>query len=97
MPKGKSRPDTQTPITAEIAFGRVLRERPLAKGFTQADLEAVSSIARSYISQLESARRQACLRTIIQLAFSLDITPAQLLDEVVSRIDTDSLDALRNA
>lgn len=70
-----------------MAFGHVLRERRHALGFTQVDLEAISRVGRSYISELESGRKQPCLRPLLQLAHALRLSPQELLSTVVERID----------
>ncbi len=78
-------------MTAEAAFGRVLKERRLALGYTQSDLEAISDIGRSYISELESAQKQVCLRSIIQLAYALDTDPGALMTQVIENMDRKTL------
>lgn len=83
------------PMTAERAFGLVLRQLRTEAGYTQADLESDTRIDRSYISQLENGHRQACLKTIIQLAFKLNMHPGELVDAVVERMDAAELDKLR--
>lgn len=74
-------------LTPEDAFGRVLRERRLALGLTQADLESEGGLERSYISRLEAGRYQVCLRGILNLARALQMTPSQLMREVELRLD----------
>lgn len=86
-----SRKRKGTPVTAEVAFGLILRERRLAKGLTQADLESESRIDRSYISQLENGQKQVCLKSLIQIAMKLGISPGQLVDETVGRMDAEEL------
>lgn len=82
------------PVTAEVAFGQILRERRLAKGLTQAELESESRIDRSYISQLENGQKQVCLKAIIQIAVKLGMEPGELVDETVRRMDQRELDKL---
>lgn len=76
----------KTKLTPEDAFGRVLRERRLALGLTQADLESEGGLERSYISRLESGRYQVCLRGILSLARALQMTPAELMRDVELRL-----------
>ena len=73
----------------------VLRELRHAAGKTQADFESDTRVDRSFISQLENGQRQPCLKTIIQIALKLGITPGQLVDEAVGRIGEEYLDAMR--
>jgi HTH-type transcriptional regulator, competence development regulator len=84
----------QGPVTAEVAFGQILRERRLAKSMTQAELESESRIDRSYISQLENGQKQVCLKSIIQIAMKLGMQPGELVDETVRRMDRRELDKL---
>ena len=77
----KSRTDL-TPITPEDAFGRVLRERRLELGMTQAQLEEPGVIERSFISRLEAGHSQVCIRNIFYLAARLEMKPAELIERV---------------
>ena len=81
-------------LTVEVAFGLVLREYRTSRGMTQLDLESESGVDRSFISQLENGRKQACLKTIIQIAYKLDISPGTLVDEVLQRLDKTELQKL---
>ena len=83
------------PKTVEAAFGLVLRRYRLQRGLTQADLEGESSIDRSFISQLENGQKQACLKTIIHLAYRLGLTPGALIDEVMKETDPKELKHLQ--
>lgn len=85
--KKSVRSETRTVITPELAFGQILKERRKSKGYTQLDIEAMSDVARSYISELEAGKRQVCLRAFMQLAFSLEMTPGELMDGIVGRMD----------
>jgi transcriptional regulator with XRE-family HTH domain len=83
-----------SPVTAEIAFGQLVREYRIAKGMTQADLEAESHIDRSFISQIENGKKQACLKTIITIAAKLGVSPGDLVNEAVAQIDRKELKKL---
>lgn len=72
--------------TPEEAFAKVLKERRLALGLTQTDLEADDVMDRSYISKLELGKRQVCLRGILHLAEALRMSPGELMDAVASRM-----------
>jgi transcriptional regulator with XRE-family HTH domain len=72
--------------TPEEAFAKVLKERRLALGLTQTDLEADDVMDRSYISKLELGKRQVCLRGILHLAEALRMSPGELMDAVASQM-----------
>lgn len=91
MAKRQSTRQTHQEVTPEQAFGQVLRELRRARGFTQADLEATSQIDRAYLSQLENAKRQVCLKYLIQIAHGLNIDIGELLKTVIERIDAQTL------
>jgi transcriptional regulator with XRE-family HTH domain len=78
-------------VTAEVAFGRILKERRLKLGYTQSDLEAISQIGRSYISELESGEKQVCIRSLIRLSYALDADLGELMTQVVERMDKKAL------
>jgi len=75
-----------TTITPELAFGLVLREHRLRLGLSQYDLEG-DDMDRSYVSKLELGKRQVGLRGFIHLARKLQMTPVQLMAEVIERIE----------
>ncbi len=79
-------------LTPELAFALVLREKRTALGLTQADLEGDGSIDHAYISKIELAKRQICLRGIIHLARKLKMEPEELLAEVIHRMKTYNAD-----
>lgn len=83
IPKGK-------PLTPELAFALVLREKRMALGLTQYDLEDDESMDHSYISRLELGKRQVCLRGIIVIARKLQMEPEDLLAEVMKRLKASS-------
>lgn len=71
-------------LSPEQAFAVILRERRIALGLSQADLED-DGVDRSYISKLELGKRQIGLRGIIVIARKLGMTPWELVREVVVR------------
>jgi len=94
--KRRSLTNQQTrPRTVEAAFGIVLRRYRLQRGLTQADLEGETSIDRSFISQLENGQKQACLKTIIHLAYRLGVTPGTLIEEALREVDPKELNRLQ--
>jgi transcriptional regulator with XRE-family HTH domain len=74
-------------LSPELAFAVVLRERRMALGLTQADLEDDDSMDHSYISRLERGERQVCLRGLISIAGKLQMRPEELLSEVMKRVE----------
>lgn len=76
------------PLSPEIAFALVLRERRAELGLTQTDLEGDEEFDHSYISLLERAERQVGLRGILHLSHKLQMKPQDLIAEVVKRLGT---------
>jgi transcriptional regulator with XRE-family HTH domain len=70
------------------AFGLVIREMRKAKGLSQEGLSDEASIDRSFLSQVETGRKQPSLLTIFQLAAALHVDASELLRQVESRIRT---------
>ena len=75
------------PITPVQAFARVVRERRLALGLKQSDLENEDSIDRSYVSKLELAKREPGLNAIFHIAKALGMEPSELIKVVEQAID----------
>lgn len=73
-------------LTPEVAFAQILRERRQALGLSQADMEDDDSVNRTYISKLELAERQVCIRAFMHIADKLHMTPVELMAEVVERL-----------
>lgn len=82
--------DPGAPITPEVAFALVLRERRTAMGLTQSDMEGDTSLDRTFISKLELAQSQVCLRNILEIAQKLQMRPGELLDQVADRLQESS-------
>jgi|PersoiStandDraft_1058852.scaffolds.fasta_scaffold22095_2 transcriptional regulator with XRE-family HTH domain len=68
--------------TAEMAFGRVLRELRQRLGISQEELGFRSGYDRTYISMLERGKKSPSLRTIMRLAQHLDTTGSRVLARV---------------
>lgn len=83
-------------LTPEEAFGVAIKERRIELGYTQADLEVLAQIGRSYISELESGTKQVCLRPLLRLAFALDLDPEELLARTVLRTDSKIIREMRS-
>ena len=70
------------PMTPERAFARVLRAKRQTLGLSQADLTGEEAFDQAYISKLELAQRQVCIRGIFHLAGKLRMEPEDLIAEV---------------
>jgi transcriptional regulator with XRE-family HTH domain len=57
--------------------GRNLRELRLSRKLTQEDLEGLTGLKRSYISDLERGERNPSVRAIERLAIALEAKPEQ--------------------
>jgi len=60
-------------------FGRNVREAREAKGLTQEDLEGLTGIRRSYISDMERGQRNPTIRALQRIAVALSVQPEELL------------------
>ncbi len=69
-------------LTAEIAFGQVLREARKARGLSQEALAAEASVERNYISLLELGRNSVSIRVLFQLAAALGVSASELMRRV---------------
>jgi len=69
-------------LTIEEAFGQAIRELRKANHFSQEKLADISTLDRSFISLLESGKKQPSLITIFQLAKALNSSPSKLLAKV---------------
>ena len=63
----------------KTVFGRVLRRVRREHDLSQEALAARAGLARNHVSELERARRDPSLATIVQLADALDMTMAELM------------------
>lgn len=69
-------------LTAEIAFGLVLREARKTRGLSQEALAAEASVERNYISLLELGRNSVSIRVLFQLASALGVPASELMRRV---------------
>jgi transcriptional regulator with XRE-family HTH domain len=60
-------------------FGRNVQERRRALGLTQEDLEGLTGLRRSYISDMERGRRNPTIKALQRLAEALQTEPAELV------------------
>lgn len=62
-----------------VVFGRNVRDLRTARGLTQEDLEGLTGIKRSYLSDMERGRRNPTVRALGRIAAALGVAPADLL------------------
>jgi transcriptional regulator with XRE-family HTH domain len=62
-----------------VIFGRNVRRVREARGLTQEDLEGMTGLRRSYISDLERGVRNPTIRALARIAEALQIAPGELL------------------
>lgn len=74
-------------VKPEVAFGQVLRQLRKSKKISQEKLAEMSKLDRTFISLLERGLRQPSLSTILQLAQSLQVSPVEMIAEVVAKIE----------
>jgi len=65
-----------------IAFGVVIRQLRKAQGYSQEALASEASIDRTFLSQMETGRKQPSLLTIFRLASALKLDVSELLKQV---------------
>ncbi len=63
-----------------IRFGRNIANVRKEKKITQEQLSFLSDLDRSYISGVESGKRNISIINIFKIAAALDISPGQLFD-----------------
>lgn len=71
---------TKGDSTAE--FGREIRRRRMAHGWTLEDLSERSQLTPNYIGGIEMGKRDPSLSTVLALARGLDVPPSELLGPV---------------
>lgn len=66
-------------MQAQDQFGRNLRGRRVAAGWSQQELSNRCNLHLTEISRLENGQRNPRLTTIIKLADALEVAPGELL------------------
>lgn len=69
----------RTAISPEMAFGRVLRKIRETRKLSQEELAARSGYHRTYVGQLERGEKSPSLRTLFNLAVTLEVAPSVLV------------------
>jgi transcriptional regulator with XRE-family HTH domain len=72
--------------SVDDAFGRVLAELRREAGYSQERLGNDSGTGRTFVSELERAKRGASLKTLFRLAPYLGVTPAEIVRRVEERL-----------
>ncbi len=72
--------------TIATAFGEVIRELRLQRGFTQDQLAEGAVTERSHISALERAEKGPSLATIFSLATALGVSAGELISQVERKL-----------
>jgi XRE family transcriptional regulator, regulator of sulfur utilization len=76
--KGKLRSEK----SPQDAFGAVLRELRLSRGFSQDAYAHHTGYHRNYIGQLERGEKSPSLNALFNIAGSFNLTPSRLLENV---------------
>jgi transcriptional regulator with XRE-family HTH domain len=66
----------------QMAFGAVLRELRLSRGFSQDAYAHHTGYHRNYIGQLERGEKSPSLSALFNFAGSFNLTTSKLLEEV---------------
>ncbi|AJP74174.1 hypothetical protein TS85_01010 [Sphingomonas hengshuiensis] len=67
-------------VLSEV-FGRNVRSARREKGWTQEQLAFEADVKRSYLSEIESGKRNPTLDIVEKIAVALGVKPGALLEE----------------
>jgi len=76
-------PDKEAEARQCLAFGTGVRQLRRQRKLTQADVASRVGITATYLSQIETGRRNPTLAVVVGLARALGVKPSQL----VARLD----------
>ncbi|MDQ0875004.1 transcriptional regulator with XRE-family HTH domain [Paenibacillus sp. V4I3] len=71
----------------ELIFGKVVKSIRIKKNITQEQLATDSTLARTYISELESGKYQPSLTSLFDIAKGLKMKPSELVRLVELEFD----------
>ncbi|MBI3805327.1 MAG: helix-turn-helix transcriptional regulator [Nitrospirae bacterium] len=71
-------------------FGRILRQRRKAAGFTQDEVSARVGLSRTSITNIEQGRQHISLHMLYELADAIGSTPGELLPDRLSLVQQSS-------
>jgi CheY-like chemotaxis protein/DNA-binding XRE family transcriptional regulator len=83
-------------LTIEEAFGIVLRRLRRERNLTQDGLSDLSSVDRSFISNIEGGKQQPSLLTIYELAKTLNVSASSIIFEVDFLITVNSPEIIKS-
>ena len=66
------------------AFGREVRARRLARGFSQERLALDAGLSLRHVSELERGVKMPSLLTVVSIAFALGCRAGELIDAAVT-------------
>lgn len=84
-----AREEVGTPPELRQAFGAVLRELRHEHGISQEKLGLEAGFHRTYVSLLERGLKSPSLGAIFRLARILGVPPAELIQQVQRRVESD--------
>lgn len=64
-----------------IAFGKIVKKWRRARGLSQTELAQKCSLDRTFISLLETGKKQPSLSTIFSLSKALKVEPQELVSQ----------------
>lgn len=73
-----------------LAFGKVLRKRRIAAGFTQEQLAHEAELQRNYVSLMERGINQPTITTLLKLSKPLGCSAAEIVDDVEQLVENGS-------
>ncbi len=73
---------------APLAFGKVLRNHRLARGYSQEQLGLEAGVQRNFISLIELGQNQPTISTILKLANALGVSAGLLVQETELELRT---------
>ncbi|WP_349407525.1 helix-turn-helix transcriptional regulator [Pseudalkalibacillus sp. SCS-8] len=76
----------------EQAVGLVIRKHRTVEKISQFKLAELTGYDRSFISLLERGHRVPTVKTIFTIAYHLNISPAQFIDEVHQLVESDIME-----
>jgi transcriptional regulator with XRE-family HTH domain len=84
----KSAAHRRKPLSPEVAFVRVLRDARKSRSLSQEELGAKSGYHRAYIGLLERGEKSPSLRTIFNLAKTLQVAPSAIVRDAEKLAET---------
>jgi transcriptional regulator with XRE-family HTH domain len=79
-------------IKLETIFARILKENRQQQEQSQEEIALTANLDRTYISMLESGKRQPTLTTIFALCKALNIRPTDVIREIEKETKFESTD-----